>query len=804
MDSHSFKVLEFGSIVDLLRERTACALGEAVAHNLEPSASLAIVREWQGETTEACTLLREDGNLPLGGIHDIGPLVRKAAMDAMLQPAELLDICETLSSGRRLRAFLTKRAAKAPKLNNIAQNIRQFQTVEDAIKAAIDDNSEVRSSASPELARIRAKLKSTHSRLVDRLHSIIQSAEFRTMIQDPVVTQRGDRYCVPVKAEYRSAFHGIVHDSSASGATVFMEPASVVDMGNDIKELTAKEEEEVAKVLRRLTGLVRIQAGDVQIMLSALGRLDFISAKARLSEDMDATEPILNREGKLEMRRARHPLLTGDVVPIDVQLGRRFNALLITGPNTGGKTVTLKTVGLLTIMAQCGLHVPVDSGSEMAVFDNVFADIGDEQSIQQSLSTFSSHMRNIVGILDGVGSNVERAGRPRSQSEPQSLVLLDEVGAGTDPAEGAALAQAIVDRLVECGARVVATTHYGELKEYAFTRDGVENASVEFDVQTLRPTYRLMIGVPGSSNAFAIASRLGLPENVIELAKSSMKGGGESDEIIRKIEASHRVASEREQMAQRTSRDADSLKARYEAQIEEVESLRRDMRQKIAQEIDLRVRERMEELDEILNQMKQDGLAQKDVQAGRELFKEAVKEIRQEAEEMLPETIEEPLTSGPLKSGDMVRVPSFGVEGILLNDPGSGDAVIQAGSLKISVPFEGVRLVRRIKAGKSAVRREGSGEISRLATAKTATASPELNIIAQRVEGALENLDKYLDNAWLAGMESVRIIHGKGTGALKRAVWDFLKDHYAVASFRLGEQSEGGSGATVVTLKSGR
>jgi DNA mismatch repair protein MutS2 len=473
MDEHSIRVLEFETVKEMLGERTACALGREIICELEPTASLPIAQERQKETSEARGILQEEGSIPLGGIHDIRSLVQKAVLSAVLQPSELADVAETLASGRRLKAFIVKRAERYANLAQIAREIGAFQVIEDSVRDAVGDGGEVKSSASPELARIRTKLKTTQARIVDRLHSIMQSSEFRTMIQDPVVTQRDGRYCIPVKSEYRSQFHGIVHDSSASGATVFIEPASVVDMGNDIRELTAREQEEVEKILRRLTGLVRISSPEIEVSIRAMGRLDFISAKASLAEDMHATEPFLNRDGKVDLIGARHPLLKGEVVPIDVELGRRFKALLITGPNTGGKTVTLKTIGLLTVMAQCGLHIPAEPGSELAIFDNIFADIGDEQSIQQSLSTFSSHMTNIVEIIRDAG--------------PGTLVLLDEVGAGTDPAEGAALAQSIVDRLLSGGALIVATTHYGELKEYAFTRDSVENASVEFDVETLRP-----------------------------------------------------------------------------------------------------------------------------------------------------------------------------------------------------------------------------------------------------------------------------------------------------------------------------
>ncbi|MCL6520639.1 MAG: endonuclease MutS2 [Armatimonadetes bacterium] len=782
MDAHTLKVLEFSDIICMLRERTACALGDDVARQLEPTNDFLAITEGQRETTEAKRILQEEGPLPLGGIHDIRPHVNKAAMDGVLGPSDLLEVAETLAAGRRLKGFIQKRQEMFPKLAEVAANIGVFPRIEEAVGECISESGEIRDTASPDLARIRSRLKAVHARLTDRLHSIIHSAEFRTMIQDPVIIQRGDRYCIPIKAEHRPHFPGIVHDSSASGATVFMEPASVVEMGNELKELALKEQHEIERILRRLSSMVKSSASEITVTLGALGRLDFISAKAKLSCDMNATEPLLNNEGRLDITKARHPLLKGEVVPIDVRLGEDFTALLITGPNTGGKTVALKTVGLLTLMAQSGLHIPANPGSELAVFDKVFADIGDEQSIQQSLSTFSSHMGNIVNIIRNLSQN--------------SLVLLDEIGAGTDPAEGAALAKAILDNLMEKGVRVVATTHYGELKEFAFVRKGIENASVEFDIQTLQPTYRLMIGVPGSSNALAIASRLGLPPQIIQEAREMIGGRESSEEIIRKIEQTHRAAAEREQVAERISRDVEELKRRYEKRLEELEILRREIRQQLAEEIDRHVRKKIEELEQIIQDLKRIGSQPKKIDENRKKFKQRVKEIRDELEELLPEEKEEPEGPFVLKAGDQVRVTTFNVDGELLNDPGEGEALVMVGSMKVSVPFSVLRPAKSIS--KKIEKATGAVQIS---AEKVGQISPELKLIAQRVEQALINLDKYLDDAYLAGLASVRIIHGKGTGALRKAVWEFLANHHAVESFRLGEQDEGGTGATIVKLR---
>jgi DNA mismatch repair protein MutS2 len=785
MNAHSLRVLEFDHIISMLRERTACALGDEVAQQLEPSTELLTITESQRETTEAVGIINEDGSMPLGGIHDIRASVGKAALDAMLDPSAFLSIAGTLASGRALRAFIIKRIEKCPKLGEIAVNIGQFQRIEAAVSEAVNDNGEIRDTASPELAAVRSKLRTTHSRLVDKLHSIINSFQYRTMIQDPVVTQRGDRYCIPVKSDYRHAFGGIVHDSSASGATVFIEPATIVDMGNDIKELTAKEAREIERILTRLSGFVKASAGEIKITLDAIARLDFVSAKGRLSCDMDACEPRLNQQSNLDIIHARHPLLKGEVVPIDIELGKRFKALLITGPNTGGKTVTLKTLGLLTLMAQSGLHIPAKSGSEVAIFDQVFADIGDEQSIQQSLSTFSSHMRNIVDIIGSI--------------TPNSLILLDEIGAGTDPAEGAALAKAILDTLIQRGARTVATTHYGELKEFAFVRDDVENASVEFDVRTLQPTYRLMIGVPGSSNAYAISSGLGLPAEIVDAAREMTRGTEASEEIIRRIEETHRSATEREQLAERTSHDVEILRSRYEQRLVDLEALKRDLRRQVAEEVDRQVRDKVAELDEIIAEMKtepEQTVAK--VSEGRRRFRRRVKEIRQEIDQLLPDVYDRPDEPFILKKGDRVTVTTLDVDGELLGDPGDADAVVMVGSMKMTIPVENLRPARRPAEKK---REEPLSMASRITAGKSMSISPELKLIAQRVEPALANLDKYIDDAYLAGLDSVRIIHGMGTGALKKAVWEYLSNHHAVESYRLGAQNEGGAGATIVKLK---
>ncbi len=786
MNAHSLRVLEFDQIISMLSERTACALGAELAQLLRPTSDMLTITRGQSETTEAAAIIAEEGTIPLGGIHDIRPAVGRAARDAVLDPSDLLAVAGAVAAGRSLKAFIQKRTEKCPTLAEIAVNIGQFNRIESAVFQAIAENGEIRDTASPELAAARSKLKTTQSRLVDKLHSIVNSAQYRTMIQDPVVTQRAGRYCIPVKSEYKQAFGGIVHDSSASGATFFVEPASVVEMGNDIRELTMKEQQEMVRILTRLSALVQSSAQEIGSTLDALGALDFATAKGRLSLDMRACQPKLNKDGWLDVRQARHPLLSGEVVPIDVELGRRFNALLITGPNTGGKTVTLKTIGLLTLMAQSGLHITASEGSELAVFGQVFADIGDEQSIQQSLSTFSAHMRNIVEIVGSVGGD--------------SLVLLDEIGAGTDPAEGAALAKAILDHLLAKGARTVATTHYGELKEFAFVRDSVENASVEFDVRTLRPTYRLMIGVPGSSNAYAISSRLGLPDDIVAAAREMTRGTEASEEIIRRIEDSHRAATEREQIAERTSHDVEILRSRYEQRLVDLETLKRELRRQVVEEIDREVRDKVAELDNIMLELQTEPeQTPAKAEESRRKFKRKVKEIREEVDALLPEVYDTPDEPFTLKKGDAVTVTTLDVDGVLMSDVGDGDVQVQVGSMKMMISAEHLRPARRKVVQK---RQETQiSEAQQMSSARSVTIMPEINIIGKRAEPALLELDKYMDDALIAGLESIRIIHGKGTGALKQAVWEYLSNQSGVASFQLGTQSEGGAGATVVKLK---
>ncbi|MCE5314923.1 MAG: endonuclease MutS2 [Armatimonadota bacterium] len=787
MEQHTLKVLEFEKIISKLQSQAACALGREVAGLSYPTTHLDVAVRKLQETSEARSILQYEGNIPFGGIEDVRHHVERASVEALLQPSDLLSILNTLHGTARLGHFMRKLREKYPILADLGAEIELFEPIERAISGSIAQSGDVLDSASAALARARSELRTTQSRLTEKMNSYLQSGSYKTIIQEPVITIRSDRYCIPIKSDHRGQFPGIVHDASASGATLFIEPAAVVELGNKRKQLVVKEREEVEKVLAALTACVAQDSTRILATLNVVGMIDAIAARAKLSLDQDATAPLLNDHGKIELLSARHPLLEGDVVPIDMTLGGDFNALLVTGPNTGGKTVALKTVGLLTLMAACGMHVPAEPGTRLAIFENVYADIGDEQSIEQSLSTFSSHLNNIVRITNGATRN--------------TLVLMDEVGAGTDPAEGAALAKAIVDFLLERGARIIATTHYGELKEYAYMRDGVENASVEFDPVSLRPTYRLMIGIPGSSNAFAIASRLGLNTSIIDSAQNSIAGHEvASDELIRRIEESHKIAAEQRRAAERNARDAEILRKRYEQQLGGIESVKSRVESKTKQRAENIIEAYSRKLENTLEQL----AAQKaDSRRAQDLKKKAEKLIDQLEEQTVKrvevkEQKEEKLDrDAVLEPGTIVGIAGVNQNGEIVEPPEGGKVVVLMGAMRVSVPLSSLRKPHG-KAEHEVVPQKIQESISLV---KAREFESEIHLRGMRVEPALIDLDKYIDDAMAAGVDSVRIVHGKGTGQMRQAVWEYLRSHKGVKSYRLGEQDEGGSGVTIAQIK---
>jgi DNA mismatch repair protein MutS2 len=821
MNDHTLRVLEFGAIRALLAEQAACALGRERAEAVAPLTDPVLIRRRQQETTQAALVLDRAGQIPLGGIRDIRPAVHLAVIEGLLEPPTLLTVGDTLAAGRQLRAFLLARGEEAPALADLARCISEFPAIEAAIAAAISDHGEVRDEASATLARLRKEMRVLHNRLTERLQSMLRSPGTREMIQEPIVTTRGDRYCLPVKAEFRVQFGGLVHDQSSSGATVFMEPTAVVELGNELRQLAIRERQEIERILRELSGRIGSAAPALRDTLAALAELDFIVARARLSLAQDASEPAFAADGAgapaLRLRRARHPLLRGAVVPIDVELGDPARVLVITGPNTGGKTVSLKTVGLLVLMAQSGLHIPADSGSVLPRFDGVFADIGDEQSIQQSLSTFSGHITHIAAILNAVAGSA------------RSLVLLDEVGAGTDPTEGAALAKSILRHLLEAGVYCIATTHYGELKEFAYTHAGVENASVEFDLETLQPTYRLLIGIPGSSNAFTIAARLGLPAPVIGAARG-MIGTDQAQmaDVIERLTQDQRQTEEHRRQASRAAAEVEALRARYEQDLERLRTDREETRTRVRSEAERLARQARQEVSRLLEELRRLEGEAREASAGGSAarvarLREQVRQAARETEERLAqpaaaEAAEELPSPGPVdetvrvdaarrpERGDLVWIPTLNQRGTLLEEPDNGRAQVQVGAIRMTLPYGALQRImaapRRTPAARpGGAARRGSTAATEVQLQARANIASEIHLRGQHVEEALRVLDDYLDDAVLAGLASLRIVHGKGTGTLRRAVWDWLQSHPHVAEYRLGEDGEGGGGVTVVRLK---
>lgn len=788
MEEHTLRVLEFEKVISKLQDQAACAIGREVAGLSYPTTDLETANRKQQETSEARAILQYEGNIPLGGIADIRHNVERAGLEALLQPHDLLSILGTLQSSSRLGVFLDKLKSKYPIIGDLGSEIERFGAIESAISGAISQSGEVMNSASSALSRVRAELQIAHSRLSEKMNSFLQSSQYRTAIQEPVITIRGDRYCIPVKAEYRGVIPGIVHDSSASGATLFIEPTVVVELGNRRKQLVVKEREEVEKVLAQLTARVGEKSESILATLTVVGIIDCITARGKLSIAQGATEPILNDQGRIDIRSGRHPLLEGEVVPIDVTLGKTFNAILITGPNTGGKTVSLKTIGLFSLMAASGLHVPAEPGTELSIFDQVFADIGDEQSIEQSLSTFSSHLNNIVRITRVVGAATQ-----------QYLVLMDEIGAGTDPAEGAALAKAILDFLLQRGAKIVATTHYGELKEFAYQREGIENARVEFNPETLMPTYRLQVGIPGASNAFAIAGRLGLDQSIISEAKNNLGSQIQTaDELIRQLEESQRAAAQEKIAAQRITSDADALRRQYQEQVNRLTAVRDRVEEKARHRAQEMLDAYQRKLDRTLEQLAEQ---KKDSKRAQDLKKKAETLIEQFEDRTVVPAPKEPEDERLSKDSDLspgtpIRIANVNQDGEIVEGPVDGKVVVLIGAMRVTVPISALRKPK----GAAKEARPKSSE-STMALEKARELETEIHLRGMRAEQALIDVDKYLDDAMTAGARVVRIVHGKGTGVLRQVVWELLKNHPGVQSYKLGEPSEGGSGVTIVTMK---
>ena len=799
MNLKALQTLEYTKIIDLLSMRAVSQMGKEMAGTLIPMTYLPGIKRALQETTEAVTLILRKGSLPLGGIKDIRSQIQRAAVGGMLSIEELLHVGDFLYVCGKINDYghVDDRYEPSLALQPLFDGVMLELSLESEIKRCILNQTEVSDQASAALAGVRRNIRTAGDKIREHLNKVIHSADYKNMLQDAIITMRSDRYCVPVKAEYRASFPGMIHDQSASGATLFIEPQSVVQLNNKIKELIFEERKEIERILLRLSGMVANQSEVLSANTEMLTKLDFIFAKGELSLSMNASQPVFNESGYVDIKKGRHPLLPAtSVVPTDIYLGRDFTTLLITGPNTGGKTVSLKTIGLLNLMGQAGLHIPAQDHSELAVFDEVYADIGDEQSIEQSLSTFSSHMKNIVGILEKVTDN--------------ALVLLDELGAGTDPTEGAALAIAILQYLHDRQIRSVVTTHYSELKVYALGTPNVENASCEFDVETLRPTYKLLIGIPGKSNAFAISRRLGLPEHIIDHAKTVLSSEDvRFEDMITDLEISKKTVLMEKDRAEAFRREAENMRMQVEAQQEKLKTQRDKILKEAKEEALKLVREAKDQADEMYKNFQKElknAASQREIDASRNLMREHLSTAEQEMFELLNEGKEKVLRPIPenLQKGDKVYVHSLNQSGTVLSVDGAGGLVtIQAGIMKVKVKIDDLSLDespqnKQIKTHQ--VGTHGATGTHSVKAGKSKHISPEIDLRGLLVQEGIEKSEKYLDDAYLASLAQVTLIHGKGTGALRKAIHVMLKKHPYVKSYRLGTYGEGEDGVTIVEL----
>lgn len=782
-----FKTMEYRKIIDQLIKYTQTPMGKEAADRLVPVSDLEEVKLLLQGTEEAFTVDRLKGAPSFGGIVDMTPAVKRARIGGTLNPHELLGVATTLEGARRIKRYLASMHEEHPAqlLHALSENISEQKPLEDAIKRCIDDSAEVLDSASAELAQIRRELRGGEVRIREKLEAMIRSSNVSKMLQDQLITIRGDRFVIPVKAEYRAHFGGIVHDQSGSGATLFIEPESIVAMNNKLRETRLREEREIEVILQKLTALTGDQAELLLYDSDVVGQLDFLFGKARLAREMKAVLPRMNDRGFMKLRKGRHPLIDRDqVVPIDVELGNQYSTIIVTGPNTGGKTVTLKTIGLLSLMAMSGLFVPAEEGSQLCVFDAIYADIGDEQSIEQSLSTFSSHMTNIISIL--------------KQMTPKSLVLLDEVGAGTDPAEGSALAIAILEHIHSFGSRMIATTHYSELKAYAYERKGVINASMEFDVNTLSPTYRLLVGVPGRSNAFAIAERLGLPSQILDYARGEVTEEDQRVEhMIASLEENRTAAEQERESAEKLRKDLENLRSRHEAELEKLEQQKDRRLEKAEDEARAIIAKAKAEAEKIIDDLRriaqEEGAAVKEHKliAARKQLEEAEPAQRKKA--AVRKAGKQPRQIGP---GDEVMVYSLNQKGHVVELAGAKEALVQLGIMKMKVSLDDLELLAASPAPKPV--QKVAPNVKRTRDDNTRS---ELDLRGANLEEALIEVDRFIDEAYLANLGQVYIIHGKGTGILRTGISEYLRKHKHIKSYRLGNYGEGGTGVTVAELK---
>lgn len=792
MNEKALRTLEYTKIIDKLSSLAGTGYGRELCSRLLPQTDLAVIQTLQQQTTDALSRLLRKGSVSFNGIHDIRPSVMRLKIGSALSASELLHISSDLDAALRIKAYggytgKDSETMTEDSLSELFANLEPLTPLNNEIKRCIISEEEIADDASSSLKSVRRAIKNANDKIHSELGSILNSS--RTLLQENIITMRNGRYCLPVRSEYKNQFQGMIHDQSSTGSTLFIEPVAIVRLNNELRELAIKEQEEIEKILAELSNQAAEHCDSLDYDFITLSQLDFIFARASLSKQMKGSEPLFNKNGRLNIKKGRHPLIDSKkVVPIDIMMGKDFTMLIITGPNTGGKTVTLKTVGLLTLMGQAGLHIPAFDGSELAVFEEVYADIGDEQSIEQSLSTFSSHMTNIVKILEKADAN--------------SLVLFDELGAGTDPTEGAALAMSILSSLHSRNIRAMATTHYSELKIYALSTEGVTNACCEFDVETLRPTYRLLIGIPGKSNAFAISSKLGLPDYIIADAKDRIGHQEKSfEDLISDLESS-RVTIEKEQNElAKYKQEIEQLKKNLARKNESLDASRERLLKEAKEQAAAVLQEAKEFADQSIrryNKWIQEGGHIKDMESERS----GIRERLSESEGSLPGKKQKPAkapSAAKLKVGDSVNVISLNLKGTISTLPNAkGDLYVQMGILRSLVNIKDIELIDEEVITAPGYNKTQSGKIK---MSKSATIHPDINLIGKTVDEALSELEKYLDDAYLAHLPQVTVIHGRGTGALRNAIHARLKKLNYVKSFRLGAFGEGDQGVTIVEFK---
>lgn len=795
MNKRTLRILEYYKIIEQLTGFATCPAGKRMCEKLKPSTDIIEIRKNQEETRDALTRVYQHGSLSFSGVYPIGEAMKRVAVGASLSIAELLDISKLLKVAERARKYGEQEtdkndegmAVRQDSLTGYFESLMPLEHLAREINRCILSEDEITDDASSTLKEIRRDMKQINGKVHDVLNGIVAKQTNQAMLQDSIVTMRNGRFCIPVKSEYKGQFPGMVHDQSSKGSTFFIEPMAVVNLNNELKELAAKEAMEIERILANLSEQVAFSKESIEMNVQILTKLDFIFAKASFAKSYDGTEPELNDQGRVLIKQGRHPLLEKHkVVPVDIRLGEDFTMLIITGPNTGGKTVSLKTLGLFTLMGQSGLHIPAFQGSQLAIFRDVFADIGDEQSIEQSLSTFSSHMSNIVYIM--------------KHADKDTLVLFDELGGGTDPVEGSALAIAILNDLHNRDIRCMATTHYSELKTFAMTTDGIENACCEFDVETLSPTYKLLIGIPGKSNAFAIAKKLGLSNEVIESAKSQIDNDAlDMESILADLEKSKRTIEQEQAEIAANKAEIQKLKDRLASKNEHIEQRKQDILRNAREE----AREILEEAkafaDESIrkynNWDKKQNASNKDMEKARGEIRDKLNAVNDKLAYKTSNR-KSKHKAGDFKLGDSVHVISLNLDGTVRSLPNQkGEITVQMGILQSTVKITDVEIIQEKKQSKQEKTTQYRASVN-----KSMHIKPEINLLGLTVDEAIMELDKYLDDACLSHLNQVRVVHGKGTGALRKGIHEYLKRQSYVKSFRLGEFGEGDAGVTIVEL----